>query len=57
MLEVTIAGDPIRSPMVLICKELKRSSDREITQRMDHRFREFELRLKIRFPLVKMSRA
>src|SRR5260221_9994987 len=43
-LEVTIAGetDPVTG-MVLDLKELKEILDREITQRMDHRFLNYEV--------------
>jgi len=43
-LEVTIAGEPNPvTGMVLDLKELKEILDREITQRMDHRFLNYEV--------------
>jgi 6-pyruvoyltetrahydropterin/6-carboxytetrahydropterin synthase len=43
-LEVTIAGEPDPvTGMVLDLKELKEILDREITQRMDHRFLNYEV--------------
>src|SRR5712691_2316967 len=51
-LEVTIAGEPDPvTGMVLDLKELKEILDREITQRMDHRFLNYEvLELKNQIP-------
>jgi 6-pyruvoyltetrahydropterin/6-carboxytetrahydropterin synthase len=43
-LEVTIAGEPDPATgMVLDLKELKEILEREITQRMDHRFLNYEV--------------
>src|SRR6266852_3097289 len=43
-LEVTVAGEPDPvTGMVLDLKELKEILDREVTQRMDHRFLNYEV--------------